>query len=531
MDRTNHPGTQFTSLLALLVVVAACGGGAPPSPPPPIFIDPPTLATFPGGHQQFTSRKLDFTVESVTWTVDEGPAGGTVDVTGRYQAPSTAGLYHLRATAVANPAQSAVAAISVGIAGAGDVDAAFGNNGRVHHLVSVTSGGIIGVAVQADGRIVAVGTATDGIRHDVAVARYLASGALDPAFGVDGVALVQLPRAYLTANALALQPDGKILVAGVLEVWGSGKLSFGLVRLDQTGALDPSFGTGGVVTTDIGTDSDVATAMALQPDGKVVVVGSTNQAASAYDLAVVRFHPDGRLDTALGGTGIVRVAVSPLDDWANAVIIQADGKILVAGSAPALSARPSFLLARFSGGGALDATFGAGGIVTTDLSSTRACAVSAVRILPDSKLVAVGTLGDGGGQYSMLLARFDAAGSLDPGFGAGGVVTDSFTSLGGPGNDVALQADGRIVVAGWANLASPAQDAVFVVQRRETDGTLDGSFGLGGTSMTSFGLARAGASVMTLQPDGRILAAGIDNVSSQEAHFALVRYLASAPIR
>jgi uncharacterized delta-60 repeat protein len=244
------------------------------------------------------------------------------------------------------------------------------------------------------------------------------------------------------------------------------------------GDLDGIFGTGGTVTTDFAGNGDEARAVALQPDGKIVAAGGA--LGASVDFALARYRPDGTLDTAFGTGGKVTTDFGS-GEQAYAVAVQPDGKIVAAGGAVT-----GFELARYNADGSLDGTFGAGGKVTTrfglGLPFTRA---HAIVLQPDGKIVVAGTatsatVGDFG------LARYNPDGTLDASFGAGGKVT---TDIRGTDSSdfawaVTLQPDGKLVVAG--STAGPTGDA-FALARYTPSGNLDGTFGSGGKVITGFG--------------------------------------------
>jgi uncharacterized delta-60 repeat protein len=213
--------------------------------------------------------------------------------------------------------------------------------------------------------------------------------------------------------------------------------------LAAPGDLDLSFGKGGIVFTGSGNNPslDIAQEMAIQPDGKIVVVGDGALSGNtSWDFAVARYNTDGSLDTSFGGTGIVITPVSNSNDSAYSVAIQADGKIIVIGNGGG-----NWTVVRYNPNGSLDTSFGGTGIVITVLSAFENYAYS-VAVQLDGKIVVVGT-SDNPGTYDFAVVRYNADGSLDASFGNGGIV---FTQTGGSSAaySVAIRADGKIVAAG-----------------------------------------------------------------------------------
>jgi uncharacterized delta-60 repeat protein len=283
----------------------------------------------------------------------------------------------------------------------GSLDSAFGDSGRVLTLVNAgSSAHAKALVLQPDGKLVAAGD--DSASGTFVLARYDSDGNLDPTFGAGGLAVTDF---CCNAHALILQPDGKLVAAGS----ASDPLEpmFGLARFNTDGSPDSTFGTGGTVVT--GISGNVA-GLALQADGKLVAVGGTRLpgAGDSSDFGLARFHADGAPDGTFGAGGVVTTnfRISPRtgsrsDDTAAAVSVQSDGKLLAAGSSNAAGTY-DFALARYLPDGSLDATFGSGGKVTTNMfgSDNRAVALA---IAADGKLVAVGWAVS---RYYFALARY-----------------------------------------------------------------------------------------------------------------------------
>ena len=339
-----------------------------------------------------------------------------------------------------------------------------------------------------------------------------APGDLDTAFGGDGKVTTDLTRHGGLANAVAIQADGKIVAAG--HSLGP-KPKFALARFRVNGTLNITFGGDGTVTTTIGGDGAVANAVAIQADGKIVAAGQSF--GSNPEFALARYNGDGTLDTTFGTDGKVTTDFTGVGDVANAVAIQADGKIVAAGTG---SGSPE--LARYDAAGTLDPTFGNEGRVVTDFSGFASFLAYAVAIQADGKIVAAGEHFEcfiDGCESGFLLLRYNTDGSLDTTFGGDGV-TGGFP---GWANAVAIQVDGRIVAAGeWLN---PPNDPRFAVLRYKTDGTLDQSFGKRGWVLTDFTRGTDVAQGVAIQADGKIVAAGGSAVFGPNPKFALARYL------
>ena len=324
---------------------------------------------------------------------------------------------------------------------------------------------------------------------------------LDITFDADGLVTTAINAGQDYINSIAIQSDGKIVAAGAAKV-GTATV-FALARYNTDGSLDNTFGTGGIVTTAIGS-FDAASAVAIQPDGKIVAVGTSFGAT--LDFAVVRYNSNGTLDNTFDTDGIVLVPIGTGNDGAGAIVIQTDGKIVLGGSAT-ISNVKQFALARFNTNGSLDNTFDTDGVTITAFGTTDS-EIKSIAIQTDGKIVATGAGSDG-----FALARYNADGSLDNTFDVDGKIT----SDAGTGKSVVLQTDGKIVTAVDAN-------KVFGLVRYTTNGILDNTFGTSGKVITQF-VGDALSSSLVLQPDGKIIVAGYSWTPVSFLDFALARYL------
>jgi uncharacterized delta-60 repeat protein len=370
----------------------------------------------------------------------------------------------------------------------GDLDPSFGGDGLVTTDIGMEDWGS-GIAIQPDGKIIVAGDTGDlNEVSDFAVARYNPDGSLDLSFDTDGIvtidfygyrdfaerAILQPDGKILVVGAtwvdeitldhlalarlnpdgsldssfdedgkvycydfiwgfdLALQPDGKIIAAGFTNLGGPTNADFALARYNPDGSLDATFDGDGMLTTDFDNGFDGATAIALQPDEKIVVAG-----LHVPDAALARYNPDGSLDASFDGDGKLTFDFGGYDyPWA--IERQSDGKLVVAGYAE-LNDEGDFAAARFNPDGSLDLSFGDDGIVVTDFNNSYEYGMD-MTIQLDGKIIIVG--GSSGAGFA--LARYNPDGSLDASFGEDGLVT---TAL-GLGWCVVIQADGKIVVAG-----------------------------------------------------------------------------------
>jgi len=315
----------------------------------------------------------------------------------------------------------------------GSLDSSFGDGGTVSTALSDAGSRAADVALQSDGKIVAAGAVFPGQTGTAGfgVVRYNVDGSLDKSFGANGIVIVTVGGRE--ATAVAIQRDGKVVVTGV-----SDRDQFGTIRLNVDGTEDSAFGTDGAVTTEIGTVGSTAADVAVQADGKIVVVGRKLSGSADSDFAIVRYTSDGRLDASFGNGGIATPAVD--SGAANAVAVQDDGKIVAAGpSARATGPGFDITLARFNAQGSLDLTFGNNGTETTDVGGGNALDVA---LQLDGKIVVAADI-----QNAFGVIRYTGDGSLDSSFGAGGMVTTAFGEASGA-YSVAVQPDGKIVAVG-----------------------------------------------------------------------------------
>lgn len=417
------------------------------------------------------------------------------------------------------------------LARSGGLDLSFGDQGVVITPFGAIPAVACALRVQSDGRIVLAGTvgdAVDDIPFDLAIVRYEADGQLDQSFADGGRKRIDVVGTDDTAHALAIQEDGKIVIAGELRNHENDTLDFLLVRLESDGSLDTTFNETGVVVTDfMGTD-DAAYAVAVQDDGKIIVAGYTTkpETAPASDrepaaaeslrdeyFALARYLQNGRLDDTFGVDG---VAITPFAGdlaRARALCIQQDGHILAAGIARRAPENNAcdFAIARYGRDGALDGSFGSDGLMLIDIAGTDDGA-HAMALQPDGKIVLAGTARDKAADtVHALIVRLDQGGMLDATFNGNGVVLDAFI---GAAHAVDICPDGTILAAGYMAVTETDSDGQeverqkFVLAAYHQDGSPNAAggpshlvrIGLGGVSDEVCG--------MSLQADGRILLAG-----------------------
>jgi uncharacterized delta-60 repeat protein len=319
------------------------------------------------------------------------------------------------------------------------------------------------VAIQSDGKIVVAGTTTtsDGSARDgLLIERYNANGTLDTHFGTHGIVNL-LSTSFGDGYALAIQRDRKIIATGSDNAPGSGNGSYprvALVRLSSSGRPDASFATHGIDVVDLGPFS-YARAVAVQSDGKIVIAGSQSPGLRATNALIARFKPSGALDRSLAGTGYYAHQYAPGAAFSSfeAVATAPGGKIVAGGAATSAGNRAEAVVARLTGGGTPDRSFGSGGATSVgsavsflDASNTNVPGVRAIAVAPGGEIIAAGASATGV-QTNLALWAFTAAGRSAAGFGSHGVTVVRMPSAGNTeALAIALAPDGSAALAGDA---------------------------------------------------------------------------------
>jgi predicted CXXCH cytochrome family protein len=350
------------------------------------------------------------------------------------------------------------------------------------------------------------------------------AGSLDTSFGNGGITTTSFnPSNNDDAYALAIQSDGKLVLAGNTIVGSTSY--FALARYTSTGSLDTSFNTTGTITTHVGTGDDYAYALAIQSDGKIVAGGND----SAVGFALARYTSTGSLDTSFNTTG--KVLTGPLGTCTSpslkALAIQSDGKIVAAGSCT-LGSYTRFAIARYNANGSLDTSFNSTGYVTTSFGTNYSASAYTLAIQSDGKIVAAGFFYYSSTNQGFALARYTSTGSLDNTFGSSGMVTTTVGIRASHAYALAIQTDGKIVAAGDARQSGYFyQDSALV--RYNTDGSLDSSFGSGGKVITQVCVCDDYAYALAIQSDGKLVTAGTSNDNATSCtyinnDFSVVRF-------
>ncbi len=354
-------------------------------------------------------------------------------------------------------------------------------------------------------------------------------GDLDLSFGNGGTVTNDFQHSTDIAYAVARQADGKLILAGTTYMNNdfSGE-DFALLRYNADGTVDGTFGVNGRVTTDFPGLSAVISSVVIQPDGKILVAGGVFPLfVFAGDFTLARYNENGTLDPTFGVGGIVTTTFPGQGSYAFSLVLQGDGKIIAAGTdfvnfSSDDSSNTDFGLERYNPDGSPDTTFGNGGQVTTDFDGFNDDAFS-VLVQADGKIVAVGSAKNPANFYDFAAVRYFANGTIDSTFGTAGKVRTDFGDHNfDQARSAVLQTDGKIVAAGFA-ISRNGGVQNFAVARYSSNGVLDPSFSNDGLTQIDFGSCCQSAYSLLLQGDGKLITVGYPNTESSDSDFLLAR--------
>lgn len=395
---------------------------------------------------------------------------------------------------------------------AGSLDPTFGADGTVSVAISSVDNEGDAVAIQSDGKIIVAGTSGPGNNLQMTVIRYNADGTMDSSFGENGFTVINPGNGQSFIKGASVQNDGKIVLAGY--TWSSSfSGDFIVVRLNEDGSFDNSFGENGLVVVDSGM-SEVSSSMEIQADGKILVAGDQND-----KFAVARFNTDGSMDTDFGNEGWAVVQVGGVWSWARDITIQQDGKILLGGYS--LDNGNRMAAVRLNTDGTPDGDFGNGGIVNFNVGQGNDFA-DGIAVQEDGKILLGGHkwVSNQPLRHDFVVVRLNTDGSFDSSYGTGGVASANIVNGGNYTASMTVQEDGKAIIAG--NTEDEGDWDVAMV-RFNTDGTLDSSFGDGGKVSTDIHGGPDVGNAVAVQADGRIVLVGttVDDVPE----FLVARYL------
>jgi uncharacterized delta-60 repeat protein len=398
----------------------------------------------------------------------------------------------------------------------GDLDKSFGNGGKVNVGITGYYDVAESMALQQDGKIVVVGYGKESLVSfkGLSMARYLANGEIDIDFGNYGIIHRVTNEVEGEANSVAIQKDNKIVVAGYSISSNTNSEEITLIRFNDNGNIDNTFGNKGFVVTEISDEKDVGSSVVIQADGKIVVVGTTDHKPTT-DIVLIRYNQNGSLDRSFGIDGKVITDINSGFDIGMSIAIQRDGKLIVSGYTY-VGNKFFMTLLRYDSIGILDPTFGIGGVIVTDINGRRGKMDMVLQ--DDGKIILVGP-SEVENSHHFTLLRFNSNGSLDESFGNKGVVKTIIGDY-SEAESVALDLKGNIIVAGTTEMGNEQ----FVVAMYDKGGMLVPEFGLDGIVKTSFiknSLDRAHSVV--IDKDGNIIVAG--ETTNEYTTFGLVRLI------
>lgn len=400
-------------------------------------------------------------------------------------------------------------------------DYAFGTNGVVQTDISGYETTAQDMVIQADGKIVVVGYAyASSSPANFTVTRYNPGGSLDSSFDGDGIVTghFRITGSYTASygRAVAIQTDGKIVIAGESAVVENNLATtdFGVARLNPDGSFDNSFdGDGRVNFSAATTQHDQAYQVAIQPSGKIVVSGNAGNGVNTFAPAVARLNPNGSLDTTFFEDGVVDY-VNDIYGYASALYIQPDGKINIVTDIVSPTPEALTIFLRYNEDGSPDMTFGNGGRRASEALGR----VNAVGFQPDGKIIL--------GSQFFTVVRLNADYTLDTSFGNNGGATVSFGPHFNWMNDLAVQPDGKIIVAGYTNTEAGVNVACdFTLARFNADGSLDTTFDLDGKIVVSVGSRIERAEAVRALPNGKILMLGKAGQTNVVGKATLLRFM------
>lgn len=403
----------------------------------------------------------------------------------------------------------------------GVLDNTFGTGGKVSISYDFVDE-IKDITIQADGKIVAVGTTDDQTTEltNILIARFLSNGTLDNTFGTNGwVTTTVVPNFNCDVFSVELQSDGKIVVgAETNDTANTAPLNgkFLILRYNTNGTLDNTFATNGILSVTNPSTVDPLTFtsdLIIQPDGKIVLCGAYYNTTNSTNFIFIRSNTNGTLDNTFGTAGISSISTVLGEAAPTCMSIQSDNKIALAGLVDNQTSNSPFI-SRLNTNGSVDQTFGSSGFVTPAYSSSSA--FKDITIDPSGKIYVCGFDNNGS-----LIARFLSTGASDATYGnAGNIITPMGTQQTEMLNQLVIQPDGKVIAAGFA-------DGHFAMMRTTTQGSLDATFGTNGVVTTTFtsGIGSEAYGI-ELQSNGKIVLGGHNITANMNSafEFALARY-------
>ncbi len=392
---------------------------------------------------------------------------------------------------------------------AGTLDTTFSNDGIVTTNFGSISDYGTAIAIQSDGRIVVAGQGLiSANNHQFILSRYLTDGSMDTTFGFNGKVFTNFGNSFDGANGVIVQTDGKIVAAGYVNAGG---YKFATSRYNIDGSLDTTFNLTGMVITNAG---GIGQALTQQTDGKIIIAGGT------FDFDLVRYNLDGSLDTTFDFDGMVATNFTGGGDWAYTVALQTDRKIVAGGTTINSITGHDFALARYDTSGALDFTFDFDGKKILDIDeNSQEDEARAMAIQTDGKILLAGYFTNTANK-DFAIVRVNNNGSIDSSFSSNGIATFDILNTDNYLTSMTLQSDGKILLSG-INFLGVSDN--IVLMRLDSNGNIDNTFGSNGIVITTINNIYDESYAMTLQNDGKILLAGTAQFGS-DVDVAVLRY-------
>ncbi len=406
----------------------------------------------------------------------------------------------------------------------GSLDITFGNNGIVKSNIGSPYDEISSIAIQSDGKIVVVGKSNLNTYSDITIARYLINGTLDNNFGNNGSTTFSYSSLDDYGVGIVIQNDGKMLIAGTTYDSTKGNQSAILIRYNNNGTLDNTFGNNGFVVTSINNYNNICTSIALQSDGNILLGGYTETCAGGYtqEMFVIRYQNNGTLDLTFNSNGIALSNYNAFGVKGSSIVIQSDDKIIIGGNSVSNS-NVNFAITRFNTNGSLDNTFSHDGMDTIFIGGTIDYGTK-VALQNDGQIVLAG-YSHNGSNTDFALVRYNIHGIIDSSFGNKGIVTTDISNQNNTLLSLAIQNDNKIIAAGFSY---NGHDYDFTLARYNNNGTLDNSFDSDGILTTDVEGQNDFCSTIALQADGKIVVAGSTKTQTN-TDFVLIRYLNTDP--
>lgn len=438
-------------------------------------------------------------------------------------------------TATPAPAATASPGATVGPTGITGtyIDDGFGADNYTQTRIGTGSSTCRDIVVQSDGKIILAGNSyVSGQSDDFALVRYAADGYLDASFGSSGIVTADFYGYGDTGMAVGLQTigqnAGKILAGGkVYRKEGSLNLDyFGVARFNADGTLDASFGTDGKVYFSVGTTLclDICADMAILPDDSILLCGYSleGSADTGYDVSLAKLEPNGALDASFGSGGIVVADLGlKKHELASRMAVDADGRIAVCGGSKNTNSNATceFVMV-FTPSGALDTSFNGTGSRTVNPGF--ADVGVGIDFQPDGKILLVGTT-DANDMNEIILHRFTASGALDASFGGSGAVMVGASGTTNSGRAVLSLPGGKVLAVG-DTYSESEMNFTFLASRYESNGAIDSTFASGGTAKWTFYSTEVNAKSAAIAADGAYIVAGIKDIGTPGYGFCMARY-------